>query len=233
MSNHDIDLEILKLTAHELKSLKDDLVFLGGSTISLFITDPQNVSIRETLDVDCVVEVSHRNAYEDISKQLRSLGFNEDMQSSVACRFKKGSLLLDVMPTDSRILGFTNIWYKDGFKHSVKITVDAVEINVFDLPYLIATKIEAFKGRGNGQFMYSHDIEDIVTLFDGRSTIANDLNKADKAVREYLKTEINKLMGEKNFITSLDAHISDRLNLAGRTQIVIDRINGFLNKNNL
>jgi hypothetical protein len=89
MNKNDISLETLKITAKELKLLKNDLVFLGGSTISLFVTEPQNVTIRETIDVDCVVEVSHRNAYEDISKQLRSLGFNEDMHSSVTCRLGK------------------------------------------------------------------------------------------------------------------------------------------------
>ena len=99
------------------------------------------------------------------------------------------------------------------------------------MPYLIAAKIEAFKSRGKGQFISSHDIEDIVTLFDGRSTIANDLNNADEAVRKYLKVEFGKLMGDKNFKTSLDAHISDRLNLVGRTKIVIDRINEFISNN--
>ena len=130
MNNLDINLEILKMTLVELKDLKNDLVFLGGSTIFLFITDPLNVSIRETLDVDCVVKVTHRGGYEEISKRLRALGFNEDAQSSVICRFRKGSLILDVMPTDSKIFGFTNIWYKNGFENSIKMAVEDLQINV-------------------------------------------------------------------------------------------------------
>jgi len=46
----DIHLEILKITAAELGDLCNDLVFLGGATISLYITEPHFVKIRETLD---------------------------------------------------------------------------------------------------------------------------------------------------------------------------------------
>jgi len=100
-----------------------------GATISLFITEPLDVKIRETLDVDCVVEVSHRGDYENISKNLRKIGFTEDVESKVLCRFKKKDLILDVMPTDTKILGFTNIWHKDGFKNSIKTNVSGQEID--------------------------------------------------------------------------------------------------------
>ena len=139
MSEKDINLEIFKLMIEELSSLRDELVFLGGSTISLFITEPRHVVIRETLDVDCVVEVLHRGEYENISKKLRNLGFNEDIEGKVLCRFKKQNLVLDVMPTDTKILGFTSIWYKDGFKNSIKMKVSGRDVKVFDLPYLMAT----------------------------------------------------------------------------------------------
>ncbi|MDC0980127.1 hypothetical protein OAQ84_00180 [Bdellovibrionales bacterium] len=228
MSGKDIDLEILKLMTKELSSLSDELVFLGGSTISLFITEPLHVKIRETLDVDCVVEVSHRGDYEDISKKLREIGFSEDIGSKVLCRFKKKALILDVMPTDTRVLGFTNIWYKDGFKNSIKMKVSGQDISVFALPYLVATKLEAFKGRGNSKYLFSHDIEDIVTLFDGRPSISIDLKNADSKLVTYLKKEFTKLLSNQNFINSLEAHISDRENIEGRKKIIIERMENFL-----
>ena len=187
---NDINLEILKLASKLLQPLRDELVFLGGATISIYITEFMHIKIRETFDVDCVVEVSHRLEYEEIAKKLRTLGFREDMESNVICRFKKGSLILDVMPTDSKILGFTNIWYKDGFVNAKEIQIEGEKIKVFDLPYLIATKIEAFKGRGNGEFLVSHDIEDIITLIDGRPTIAEDLKKSDELLKDYLQKKI-------------------------------------------
>jgi hypothetical protein len=95
---------------------------------------------------------------------------------------------------------------------------------------LIASKIEAFKGRGKGNFMTSPDIEDIVTLIDGRAEIANDLIAAPAEVRHELKKEFTSLIQNPKFLDSLDAHISDRMNLNGRKQIVLDRINKFLAK---
>lgn len=228
MSKNDFNLEILKIAAKLLQPLKDEIVFLGGSTVSLFITEPNVVTIRETFDVDCVVEVSHRNSYEDTAKKLRLLGFNEDTESKVICRFKKDSLILDVMPTDPKVLGFTNIWYKDGFKKSKMFKIGNEEIQVFDLPYLVATKIEAFKGRGKGEYLVSHDIEDLVTLLDGRRTIADDLAGSDAGVVGYLKTEFKKMSENNKFLASLDGHISDRENVEGRKKIILERIGKFL-----
>lgn len=98
MSSANLDLEILKTIVRELAPVKDELVFIGGATISLYIDEPQHVDIRETYDVDCVVEVIHRTAYEALSQKLRSIGFSEDMNGQVTCRFKKGEMILDPAP---------------------------------------------------------------------------------------------------------------------------------------
>lgn len=231
MKNPEIHLDILKLTVKELAPINDEIVYLGGSTISLYITEPQHIKIRETFDVDCIVEVAHREEYETFSKKLRNLGFSEEIDSQVTCRFKKGELILDAMPTDEKILGFSNPWYKEGFKKSIKYDLDGTQINIFDLPYLIATKIEAFNGRGKGQYSYSHDIEDIVTLIDGRHDFTEVLATADPKIKQYLIEEFTNLANEKRFIDSLDAHISDRVNIKGRKEIVLERINAFLKSN--
>ena len=224
------DLEILRLMVKELRPVlnDNDVVFVGGATISLFITEPQFVNIRETFDVDCVVEVSHRLDYEGFAKKLRGIGFSEDLQSKVLCRFKKENLILDVMPTDTKVLGFSNIWYQDGFCNSVEKIVDTQMIKVFDLPYLLATKIEAFKGRGRGDFLSSHDIEDIITLFDGRSSIVDDLKIAEVNVFNYLKTEFANFISSDDFESAIEAHISDRHNIWARKKIVFNRIKAIL-----
>ncbi len=127
-----------------------------------------------------------------------------------------------------KILGFTNIWYKDGFVNAKEIQIEGEKIKVFDLPYLIATKIEAFKGRGNGEFLVSHDIEDIITLIDGRPTIAEDLKKSDELLKDYLQKKFTALISNRNFIDSIDSHISDRMNLKGRKEIIISRLKDFI-----
>ena len=228
MKNRDLHLDILKLTIEALGELKNDMVFLGGSTISLYITEPQVVQIRETFDVDCVVEVSNRTEYEEMAKKLRTRGFIEDIHSKVICRFKKGDLILDVMPTDPRVLGFTNKWYKAAIKDADEIELNHQMMKIFKPAYLIASKIEAFKGRGKGSYLTSSDIEDIVTVFDGRSNLVMDLLSSPPQVRSELKKELGLLINDTEFLNALDAHISERVNTEGRKKIIIKRMRDFV-----
>lgn len=46
-------------------------------------------------------------------------------------------------------------------------------------PYFLATKIEAFKGRGRRDFWASHDLEDLIFVIDGRSTIVEEAQKRE------------------------------------------------------
>ena len=63
------------------------------------------------------------------------------------------------MPLDEKILGFSNRWYKAAMKSSTtkKISAD-LEIQIVTGPFFIATKLEAFRGRGKGDFLESHDL---------------------------------------------------------------------------
>ncbi|MCK4690308.1 MAG: hypothetical protein KAT20_00755 [Desulfuromonadales bacterium] len=51
-----------------------------------------------------------------------------------------------------------------------------IEAVLFTLAHFIATKLEAFFGRGNGNYWGSHDLEDIMTVIDGRPD-SNDNRK--------------------------------------------------------
>lgn len=57
-------------------------------------------------------------------------------------------------------------------------------------PYLLATKAEAFAGRGRGDFLASHDFEDAVRLVDGRAELPDEVAAADEALSEYLATAV-------------------------------------------
>lgn len=228
MKNRDIHLDILKLTIQALGELANDLVFIGGSTISLYITEPEVVQVRETFDVDCIVEVSGRLEYEETITRLRKKGFFEDMEEKVICRYKKGDLILDVMPTDSKILGFTNKWYKPAIQNTIEAWLDHKKIKIFSPAYLIASKIEAFKGRGKGSFMSSTDVEDIITLFDGRSKIAEDLLSSPADVQKELKKELSAWIKSTDFLDAIEGHIADRQNTFGRKKIILQRMQDFL-----
>jgi hypothetical protein len=107
---NDPNRQLLVSAAELLGPLLDELVFVGGCATGLLITDPASAGIRPTIDVDTIVEVKSYAEYAVLSERLRNLGLAEDSTSNVICRWRKGDLLIDVMPTEERILGFSNRW---------------------------------------------------------------------------------------------------------------------------
>ena len=60
-----MSIELLELAADGLGPLLDEVVFVGGATVTLWITDPGAPPARPTKDVDVVVEVATRSAFHD------------------------------------------------------------------------------------------------------------------------------------------------------------------------
>src|SRR5947199_3909542 len=107
-----VNIRMLQFVATKLGELCNQVVFLGGCTTALFITDTATPDVRYTLDVDCIVDVISLNHYYQLEKQLREHGFTRSMHDDVICRWHYDDVILDVMPTEEKILGFGNRWYK-------------------------------------------------------------------------------------------------------------------------
>jgi hypothetical protein len=65
MSKH--NLELLTEAARLLKPLLGELVFVGGSTTALLVTDKAAAQVRPTYDVDAIAEITSYAAYADFS----------------------------------------------------------------------------------------------------------------------------------------------------------------------
>ena len=100
-------------TARLLRPLIGELVFVGGQVAELLVTDPAAVRVRPTDDVDVVVPVTTRTAYHALQMRLMGLGFTPDQRAGApVCRMRTADdLILDVMPLNEAILGFSNRWY--------------------------------------------------------------------------------------------------------------------------
>lgn len=61
---------MLEIVARKLGNLNDEIVYLGGCTTALFITDPLSLDVRSTLDVDCIIDVISLVQYQKFEKQL-------------------------------------------------------------------------------------------------------------------------------------------------------------------
>jgi len=78
----------------------------------LLITDEAAAAPRATLDVDAIAEITSYAEYAAFGERLRKLGFAEDTsEDAPLCRWVHLGTILDVMPLDEEILGFSNRWY--------------------------------------------------------------------------------------------------------------------------
>lgn len=218
------NLEMLRIAVKNLDTLADELVFVGGCTTGLFITDEGAAEVRSTDDVDTIVEASSYAQYNIFSERLQAVGFRIDTSKGApTCRWVKENTVLDVMPLDEKTLGFTNTWYKPALETAVEREIfPGVIIKVITPPYFCATKFEAFDGRGNGDYLASHDLEDIITVIDGRVELIDEIRQAPENVRSYIAAKTGALLNNRKFLDAVPGHLNDATE--GRLRILMDRL---------
>ena len=206
MSNLAIHKEMLMQVARALGTeLRSRMVFVGGCTTGLLLTDAFTLEqVRHTDDVDLIVHVMGYGGFQQLKEQLKTKGFSESSpdpdEDFPICAMKLGELRVDFMPDDEAVLGFTNRWYKAAVTTATHYTLtDDITINLVTPVYFIATKLEAYKGRGKGDVMASRDIEDILNLLDGRPELMGEIQAAPTELQHYIATEIAQLLTIRGF----------------------------------
>lgn len=220
------NLEILTFAVNQLGKLADDLVFLGGCATGLLITDPAAPPIRVTRDVDAIVQVLTLADYRQLKKRLRAHGFSEDSSDDAPiCRWTSGNIILDVMPTDTRILGFGNQWYAPASQNADSIQLPSGrQIRMVSAPYFLITKLEAFDGRGNGDYLMSHDIEDIIAVLDGRPSLIAEVKHAPPELVQELAKRFRSLLQDRQFIDAVSGHMPTDAMSQARVPSILDVI---------
>jgi predicted nucleotidyltransferase len=197
----------LESAAKILGPVLDEVVFVGGATVHLWITEPGAPPTRATDDVDVVCEVTTRAEYYRLGALLRERGLCEASDEKVICRWKSAhsALVLDVMPTASDILGFSNPWYEEAISAATTVVLSSgAEIRAATPASLIATKLCAWKGRGKGDLLRSLDVHDVLTLVDGRPELVSEIEAAGPDLRAYIRDELVQLQGESYFDYAVD-----------------------------
>ncbi|MDX1508212.1 MAG: hypothetical protein R3358_08020 [Woeseiaceae bacterium] len=220
------NLEIIEIAAHALGPLCDELVFLGGCATALLITDSAAPPVRVTRDVDALAEIGSTAEYHDLEKRLRDCGFEVDSSKGAPiCRWTGHGILLDVMPTDEQILGFGNIWYASAVGSASSYELPSgTKIQLIDPVHYVATKIEAFGGRGHNDFVMSHDLEDVVCVLDGRAELENEIASAEQGIRGYVCNRLREFVDDRLFIESLPSHLPGDAGSQARLPMLIEKL---------
>ena len=210
LNPNDPNVAMLEVVARRLGDvLRRRLVFTGGAVVGLLITDPAMPSIRPTEDVDLVAQVLARAEFDEVESALRAQGFKPDMSPDAPiCRWRVDAVTVDVMPTLEAILGFTNRWYPLAVATAAAVVLPSgVEIHVVQAPVFVATKLEAFHGRGQNDYLFSHDLGDLISVIDGRDVFLQDCMQAPEDLRRYLATEFQQLLSQRAFMDALAGHL--------------------------
>jgi hypothetical protein len=217
---------LLTDAARLLEPLLQELVFVGGCATALLITDKAAADVRPTFDVDAIAEITSYAEYHDFSEKLRKLGFQEDTsEGAPLCRWWQKTTSLDVMPLDTKILGFSNSWYRPALDHSEEHELDkGLTIRLIAPIYFCASKLEAFAGRGKNDFSASRDLEDLIAVIDGRAELTGEIQAAADNVRSYLSKEIRELLSKHEFSDALPGHLPPDAASQERVGTIISRL---------
>lgn len=210
LNPNDPNVVMLERVARRLGAeLCSEFAFVGGAVAGLLITDPANPPIRATEDVDIAAEVLALRGYHAIEAALRERGFAQDMRPGAPiCRWQVEGVTVDVMPTDEKILGFANRWYPMCVRSAEPLALPSgTPIRVIRAPVFVATKLEAFHGRGAGDYLFSHDLGDILSVVDGRDSLIEECRLMPADLRAYLSEQVSALLRDRRFIDALPGHL--------------------------
>lgn len=211
MRTNDPNLPYLRKVAEALGDLREQMVFIGGAVAGLLVTDPLADSVRATRDVDAVVS-ANRALFHRIEASVATHGFARDVSSDVICRWvhKASGVLFDLMPVQPDVLGFSNRWYPYAVETAVPVDLgNGVTIRLVSAVAFVATKLEAFAGRGGGDFLSSHDLEDVLNIVDGREELASEMAAAPADVRQAVAAAFGPLLASPDFANVLPGLLAE------------------------
>jgi hypothetical protein len=223
-----MSIDLLERGAAALGPLVEQVAFVGGATVALWITDPGAPAPRPTKDVDVIVEVATRGELHTFEAQLREHGFRNDTESDVICRWRhdERDLILDAMPAAGELLGFENPWQTAALPYAAPRTLPSgAELRAVTPPYLIATKLSAFESRGHDDHIGSRDLEDIILLVDGREELVGEVATAADDVREFVAEGISGLLDQPRFVDAIFGFLrADTVSQARAESVVLPRL---------
>ncbi len=210
MNPNDPNVAMIEIVAERLgDDLRENVVFVGGAVAGLLITDSAMPAIRPTEDVDLVCQAAVLSDYYRVENALRTRGFVQVLRTQAPiCRWQISSVVVDVMPPLEEVLGFANRWYPHALETAQWVTLPSGRpIKLIAAPVFVATKLEAFDGRGKSDFLFSHDLEDLLAVVDGRDALLEECRTSAPELRGYLAAHFQALLALPAFIDALPGHL--------------------------
>lgn len=220
--NQTINLKVVEKVALTLGELNDEVIYVGGAMVSLYVTDEGAEQARPTKDIDISVQISTYSQMDELRKKLASKKIYPAPSEKVMYRYAHEEILIDFIPFEKTPLGPTNRWLKPGFKKAYAVKIGNVEIKILPVSLFLATKWEAFKSRGNDP-RTSHDFEDIIYILDNNKKVVEDIVKADEDVQIFLKAMSSEILNHSSRNEIIECHINP-FTADERRELVLEKL---------
>lgn len=226
LKNRTINLKVVEKVAISLEELNDDVIYVGGAVVSLYVTDEGAEQPRPTKDIDISVQISTYSQMDELREKLALKKIYPAPSEKIMYRYSYEDILIDFIPFEETILGPTNSWLKPGFEKAYPVNIGEIEIKVLPVSLFLATKWEAYKSRGNDP-RTSHDFEDIIYIIDNNLEVVEDIRNANKDVQNFLKEMSTEILNHNSRNEIIECHINP-FSANERREIVITKLNEIL-----
>lgn len=205
--NQTINLKVIEKVASTLGELNDDMIYVGGAVVSLYATDYGAEQPRPTKDIDISVKVSTYSQMDVLREKLAHKKIYPASTETVMYRYSYEDVLIDFIPYEETPLGPTNSWLKPGFEKAYSKKIGDTEIKILPVSWYLATKWEAFKGRGGDPRM-SHDFEDVIYVIDNNLELIRDVTQTDPEVRSFLQGMSEEILIHPSRNEIIECHLN-------------------------
>lgn len=219
LKNQTINLKVVEKVALALGDLNDEIIYVGGAVVSLYVTDEGAEQPRPTKDIDISVQISTYAQMDNLRLKLAKKNIYPASNEKIIYRYSYEDILIDFIPYEDSPLGPTNRWLKPGFKRAYPIKLGETEINILPVSIFIATKWEAFKSRG-GDPRFSHDFEDIIYVIDTNLAFVEDVKNAHKDVKSFLKEMSKEILSHPSANEIIECHLNPHTAEARKKMLV-------------
>ena len=223
----EVDIGALRAVASRLDAAKLNYAFTGGSVVNLLLDNPDETPARPTTDVDVIVELLAGERYSGVEAVLRESGFShDDSEGAPICRWRLGKLVVDIMPTAGELIGLNTKWFQEALETAEVVEYAHERLRIVSPVGLLVTKYLTFSERGEGDYYASHDLEDFLTVADGRSRIVEEIDESRSDLRAYLVQGVRALLAEDDFQDALPGYLPPDSASQARLPILRSKLDG-------
>ena len=226
LENRTINLQIVEKVALALEEINNEVIYVGGAVVSLYVTDEGAEQPRPTKDIDISVQVSTYAQMDKLRERLALKKIFPAPKEKIMYRYTYEEILIDFIPFEETPLGPTNSWLKPGFDYAYTIEVGQLAIKILPVSLFLATKWEAFKNRGSDP-RSSHDFEDIVYVIDNNLEVVEEIFNGTKNVQSYLKEMSREILNHPSRNEIIECHINP-FTANERREMVVEKLKRIL-----